>query len=162
SRLNLVPFSTYYGSVDSTPLFIMLFAQTVRWLDSDALYEDLLPNVRRALAWCDTWGDLDHDGYIEFGRYTQGGVANQGWKDSHDSLHHADGAEVLRPVALAEAQAYVYAAKAWLADVVEPRGDVTWAARLRVEAAELAARFERDFWMPDEGCYAFALDAAKQ
>jgi glycogen debranching enzyme len=162
SRINLVPFSTYYGSVDSTPLFVMLFAQTVRWLDADALYEDLLPNVRRALAWCDTWGDLDRDGYIEFGRYTQGGVANQGWKDSHDSLHHPDGAEVLRPVALAEAQAYVYAAKAWLADVVEPRGDVAWAARLRVEAAELAARFERDFWMPDEGCYAFALDAAKR
>lgn len=162
SRMGLVPFSAYYGSVDSTPLFVMLFAQTMRWLDADALYDDLLPHVRRALEWCDTWGDVDRDGYVEFGRYARGGVANQGWKDSHDSLHHPDGTEVLRPVALAEVQAYVYAAKAWLADVVERRGEVAWAARLRVEAADLAARFERDFWMPDEGCYAFALDAAKQ
>jgi glycogen debranching enzyme len=162
SRAGIVPFSTYYGSVDSTPLFVMLFAQTMRWLDADALYEDLLPNVRRALEWCDRWGDSDGDGYIEFGRYASNGVANQGWKDSHDSLHHPDGSEVLRPVALAEAQAYVYAAKAWLADVVERRGDALWAAQLRVEAADLAARFERDFWMPDEGCYAFALDGAKR
>jgi glycogen debranching enzyme len=162
SRTGIVPFSTYYGSVDSTPLFVMLFAQTMRWLDADALYEDLLPNVRRALAWCDTWGDPDRDGYIEFGRYATNGVANQGWKDSHDSLHHPDGAEVLRPVAVAEAQAYVYAAKAWLADVVERRGDLLWAAQLRVEAAELAARFERDFWLPEEGYYAYALDGAKR
>ncbi|MGI8856243.1 MAG: amylo-alpha-1,6-glucosidase [Thermomicrobiales bacterium] len=162
SRTGVVPFSTYYGSVDSTPLFVMLFAQTMRWLDADALYEDLLPNVRRALAWCDTWGDPDGDGYIEFGQYAHNGVANQGWKDSHDSLHHPDGADVLRPVAVAEAQAYVYAAKAWLADAVERRGDPLWAAQLRVEAAELAARFERDFWLPEEGCYAYALDGAKR
>ena len=162
SRTGVLPFSTYYGSVDSTPLFVMLFAQTMRWLDADTLYDDLLPHVRRALAWCDTWGDADGDGYIEFGRYAPHGVANQGWKDSHDSLHHPDGSDVLRPIALAEAQAYVYAAKAWLADIVEWRGDHLWAAQLRVEAAELAAQFERDFWLPDEGCYAYALDGAKQ
>ena len=162
SRANVVPFATYYGSVDSTPLFVMLFAETMRWLDADALYDDLLPHVRRALAWCDTYGDPDGDGYVEFGRYAGGGVANQGWKDSHDSLHHADGTAVLRPVALAEVQAYVYAAKAWLADIVERRGDVAWAARLRIEAADLAARCERDFWLPDAGCYAYALDGAKR
>jgi len=162
SRTGVVPFSTYYGSVDSTPLFVMLFAQTMRWLDADALYADLLPHVRRALDWCDQWGDADGDGYIEFGRFAPHGVANQGWKDSHDSLHHPDGSAVLRPIALAEAQAYVYAAKAWLADIVEWRGDLLWAAQLRVEAAELAAQFERDFWLPDEGCYAYALDGAKQ
>ncbi len=162
SRLGIVPFSTYYGSVDSTPLFVMLFAQTMRWLDADTLHDDLLPHVRRALAWCDTHGDIDGDGYIEFGRYARNGVANQGWKDSHDSLHHPDGTDVLRPIALAEAQAYVYAAKAWLADIVERRGDLLWAAQLRVEAADLAARFERDFWMPEEGCYAYALDGAKR
>jgi glycogen debranching enzyme len=163
SRAGVVPFSTYYGSVDSTPLFVMLFARTMRWLDADALYDDLLPHVRRALEWCDTWGDADGDGYIEYGRFfAPNGVANQGWKDSHDSLHHPDGSEVLRPVALAEAQAYVYAAKAWLADIVERRGDLLWAAQLRVEAADLAARFERDFWLPDEGCYAYALDGAKR
>ncbi len=162
SRAGVVPFSTYYGSVDSTPLFVMLFARTMRWLDADALYDDLLPHVRRALEWCDTWGDADGDGYIEFGRFAPNGVANQGWKDSHDSLHHPDGSEVLRPIALAEAQAYVYAAKAWLADIVERRGDLLWAAQLRIEAAELAARFERDFWLPEEGCYAYALDGAKR
>jgi len=162
SRTGIVPFSTYYGSVDSTPLFVMLFARTMRWLDADALYEDLLPNVRRALEWCDRWGDTDGDGYIEYGRCAPNGVANQGWKDSHDAIHHSDGSDVLRPVALAEAQAYVYAAKAWLAGVVERRGDALWAAQLRGEAADLAARFERDFWMPEEGCYAFALDGAKR
>ncbi len=162
SRAGILPFSTYYGSVDSTPLFVMLFAQTMRWLDADALYDDLLPHVRRALEWCDLWGDADGDGYVEFGRYAPNGVANQGWKDSHDSLHHPDGSDVLRPVALAEVQAYVYAAKAWLADIVERRGDLLWAAQLRVEAAELAAQFERDFWLPDEGCYAYALDGAKR
>ncbi|MHB8648506.1 MAG: amylo-alpha-1,6-glucosidase [Thermomicrobiales bacterium] len=162
SRAGVVPFSTYYGSVDSTPLFVMLFAQTMRWLDADALYDDLLPHVRRALVWCDKWGDADGDGYIEFGRCAPNGVANQGWKDSHDSLHHPDGSAVLGPVALAEAQAYVYAAKAWLADIVERRGESLWAAQLRVEAAELAAQFERDFWLPDEGCYAYALNGAKQ
>ncbi|MDQ6603045.1 MAG: amylo-alpha-1,6-glucosidase [Chloroflexota bacterium] len=162
SRAGILPFSTYYGSVDSTPLFVMLFAQTMRWLDADALYDDLLPHVRRALEWCDLWGDADGDGYVEFGRYAPNGVANQGWKDSHDSLHHPDGSDVLRPVALAEVQAYVYAAKAWLADIVEQRDDLLWAAQLRVEAAELAAQFERDFWLPDEGCYAYALDGAKR
>jgi len=162
SRTGVVPFSTYYGSVDSTPLFVMLFAQTMRWLDADALYDDLLPHVRRALEWCDRWGDADGDGYVEFGRYAPNGVANQGWKDSHDSLHHPDGSGVLRPIALAEVQAYVYAAKAWLADIVERRGELLWAAQLRVEAAELAAQFERDFWLPDEGCYAYALDGAKR
>ncbi len=162
SRTGVVPFSTYYGSVDSTPLFVMLFAQTMRWLNADALYEDLLPHVRRALDWCDKWGDADGDGYIEFGRFAPRGVANQGWKDSHDSLHHPDGSAVLRPIALAEVQAYVYAAKAWLADIVEWRGDLLWAAQLRVEAADLAAQFERDFWLPDEGYYAYALDGAKQ
>jgi len=162
SRAGVVPFSTYYGSVDSTPLFVMLFARTMRWLDTDALYRDLLPHVRHALAWCDTWGDADGDGYIEYGRFAPNGVANQGWKDSHDSLHHSDGSDVLRPIALAEVQAYLYAAKAWLADIVERRGDLLWAAQLRIEAAELAARFERDFWLPDEGCYAYALDGAKR
>lgn len=162
SRAGVVPFATYYGSVDSTPLFVMLFARTIRWLDADALYDDLLPHVRRALDWCDRWGDADGDGYVEFGRYAPHGVANQGWKDSHDSLHHPDGSEVLRPIALAEVQAYVYAAKAWLADIVERRGDLLWAAQLRVEAADLAARFEQDFWLPDEGCYAYALDGAKR
>jgi len=161
ARLSLVPHAAYYGSVDSTPLFVMLFAAAMRWLDDDALYRDLVPAVRHAIAWCDAYGDLDGDGYVEFERHAAHGILNQGWKDSDDSMHHPDGSEVTRPVALVEVQGYVYAAKAWLAEVVAARGETAWAAQLHAEATTLAAHIERDFWLPEEGTYAYALDAEK-
>jgi len=162
ARLGLVPHAAYYGSVDSTPLFVMLFAAAMRWLDDDALYRDLLPAVRRAIAWCDEYGDLDGDGYVEFERHAAHGSLNQGWKDSDDSMHQPDGSEVTRPIALVEVQGYVYAAKAWLAEVVAARGETAWATQLHAEATILAAHIERDFWLPEEGTYAYALDAEKR
>lgn len=162
ARLGLVPHAAYYGSVDSTPLFVMLFAAAMRWLDDNALYRDLLPTVRRAIAWCDAYGDRDGDGYVEFERHAAHGIFNQGWKDSDDSMHRPDGGAVTRPVALVEVQGYVYAAKAWLAEVVAARGEAAWAAQLHAEATALAAHIERDFWLPEEGTYAYALDAEKR
>ena len=162
ARLGLVPHAAYYGSVDSTPLFVMLFAAAMRWLDDDALYRDLLPAVRRAIAWCDAYGDLDGDGYVEFERHAAHGTLNQGWKDSDDSMHRPNGSNVTRPIALVEVQGYVYAAKAWLAEVVAARGETAWAAQLHAEATTLAAHIEHDFWLPEEGTYAYALDAEKR
>ncbi len=162
ARLGIVPHARYYGSVDSTPLFVMLFAAAMRWLDDDMLYRDLLPHVRHALDWCDRYGDADGDGYIEYGRHARHGAVNQGWKDSGDSLHHPDGSPVARPVALVEVQGYVVAAKRWLAAVVGARGEGAWAAQLGDEADALTAKIERDFWLPDEACYAYALDRDKR
>lgn len=157
-----VPHTPYYGSVDSTPLFVMLFARTVAWTGDRALYAELLPHVRRALEWIDTHGDLDGDGYLEYRTRSEGGIVNQGWKDSGDSLLRPDGSSVEPPVALVEVQAYAHAAKAWLAPVAERMGDAELGTRLRAEAAALAERFDRDYWLEAEGCYAQALDARKR
>jgi len=162
ARLGAVPHTPYYGSVDSTPLFVMLFAQTLRWTGDRGLYAELLPAVRRALEWCDNYGDLDGDGYIEYNRRSDGGIGNQGWKDSGDSLLRPNGENVTPPIALVEPQAYVHAAKAWLADVAAQMGDDAFAADLRAQAAELAERFNRDYWLPERGYYAQALDAEKR
>src|SRR5581483_6514424 len=100
---------------DATPLFAVLFVETMRWLGGsergERLYEDLLPAVLKALTWCDEYGDLDGDGYLEYGPGAKGGVKNQGWKDSFDSLQYPDGTPVELPAALIEVQGYVYAAK---------------------------------------------------
>ncbi len=160
--LRAVPHTPYYGTVDATPLFVMLFAQTVRWTGNRQLYEELIPSVRRALEWVDRWGDLDGDGYVEYRARSERGIRNQGWKDSGDSLLYPDGTLVEPPVALVEVQAYVHAAKSWLAPLAARMGDDELAARLEQEAAALRERFNRDFWVEGEGCYAQALDADKR
>jgi len=161
ARLGEVPHRPYYGTVDATPLFVMLFAETVKWTGDRALWRELLPAAERALTWCDTYGDQDHDGYIEYGA-SPSDLRNHGWKDSANSLSDLDGKPSALPAALVEAQAYVFAAKRGLADLYALDGEVERAATLRAEAAALAERFERDFWMENEGCYAQALDGNKQ
>jgi glycogen debranching enzyme len=161
ARLGEVPHRPYYGTVDATPLFVMLFAETVKWTGDRALWRELLPAAERAITWCDTFGDADHDGYIEYGA-SPSDLRNQGWKDSANSLSDPDGQPSKLPAALVEAQAYVYAAKRGLADLYAIDGDAERAAALRSEAADLAERFERDFWMENEGCYAQALDGNKK
>lgn len=157
-----VPHTPYYGSVDSTPLFVMLFAQTVRWTGDRDLYDDLMPAVRRALEWIDKHGDLDGDGYIEYHSRSERGIGNQGWKDSGDSLLYPDGSDVEPPVALVEAQGYVHAAKVWLAEVARSLGDDELAEGLEAEAEALRERFNRDFWLEQESYYAQALDSEKR
>ena len=161
ARLGEVPHRPYYGTVDATPLFVMLFAETVKWTGDRVLWRELLPAAERALTWCDTFGDQDHDGYIEFGA-SPSDLRNHGWKDSANSLSDLDGKPSALPAALVEAQAYVFAAKRGLADLYAIDGEVDRAATLRAEAAALAERFERDFWMENEGCYAQALDGSKR
>ena len=161
ARLGEVPHRPYYGTVDATPLFAMLFAETVKWTGDRALWRELLPAAERAITWCDTFGDADHDGYVEYGA-SPSDLRNHGWKDSANSLSDPDGQPAALPAALVEAQAYVYAAKCGLADLYAIDGEADRAGVLRAQAAALAERFERDFWMENEGCYAQALDGNKK
>jgi glycogen debranching enzyme len=160
--LREMPHIPYYGSVDSTPLYLILFAETMRWLNSEALYKELLPNIKAALNWIDHYADKDGDGFIEYHCHNERGVKNQGWKDNAFSLQFRDGRFPDPPIALCEAQAYVYAAKLGIAEVVERQGEGEWAARLRAEAASLKVQFNAQFWMPEEEFFAQALDKDKR
>ncbi len=162
-RLNLVPHSPYYGSIDATPLFIMLFVETMRWLDDQALYDSLLPNVMRALEWINSYGDIDGDGFVEYVAAThQGGIRNQVWKDSSDSIQMPNATLAETPIAAVEVQAYVYAAKKGLADLLLRKGDASTARRLTREAEALKKRFNQVFWMPKVGFYCQGLDKEKR
>lgn len=161
TNLHEMPQVPYYGSVDSTPLFIMLFAETMNWLNSDALYKELLPSIKAGLEWIDRYGDMDGDGFIEYYCHNERGVLNQGWKDNRTSLQFKDGSYPEQPIALCEAQGYVYAAKTWLAKIVERKDEREWAGQLRAEAAEIKRRFNERFWLPELNFFAQALDKHK-
>ncbi|UFS97772.1 glycogen debranching N-terminal domain-containing protein [Nocardia huaxiensis] len=154
--------AVYYGSADATPLFVMLLAECLRWGVAPAAIEELLPAADRALGWIDTSGDSDGDGFVEYRRKTDRGLANQGWKDSWDAVCFADGRLAEPPIALCEVQGYAYAARLGRAELAEAFGDHDLAARLRAAAADLRTRFDEAFWMPAQGCYALALDGGKQ
>jgi glycogen debranching enzyme len=162
ASLRLIPHTPYYGTVDATPLFLMLAAAYHRWTGDTETLRALVPAMDAALGWIDDHGDRDGDGFIEYLRRSPGGLENQGWKDSHDSIVHADGSLARGPIALVEAQGYVYMAKLRIADVYETLGDAGRAAELRAQAASLRQAFEDAFWMPDEGTYALALDGDKR
>ena len=152
----------YYGTADATPLFVMLVDQAHRWGLPDDDVRLLLDPVDRALQWIDRFGDRDGDGYVEYQRATDRGLANQGWKDSFDAICHLDGTPAEPPIALAEVQGYVYAAYRARARLAAHFGDVERAADLSSRAATLRRRFNQDFWLPDRGYYALALDGDKR
>jgi glycogen debranching enzyme len=157
-----VPFARYYGSVDATPLFIILAgAYFDRTADRDFV-EGLWPNIGRALSWIDDYGDVDGDGFVEYARHSGKGLVQQGWKDSNDSVFHADGKIAEPPVALCEVQGYVYAAKLAAAKLSRVLGDVECSCALEVQAETLRTRFEEAFWCEDLGTYALALDGRKR
>jgi len=158
----LVPHTPYYGSADATPLFVFLYAQYFRWTGDLEFAGELLPNVRAALEWIDRFGDRDGDGFLEYLTRSPAGIANQGWKDSYDSVPHEDGTLASGPIALVEIQGYVYMAKLRVADVFDALGDFRTSSRLRDEAEELRRRFNRAFWMEDEKYVAEALDGDKR
>jgi glycogen debranching enzyme len=161
ARLGEVPFRRYYGSVDSTPLFVALAGlYWERTHDRDTL-EAIWPNVRAGLEWIARYGDRDGDGFVEYERRKESGLRNQGWKDSEDSVMHADGRLAQGPIALCEVQAYVYLAKRLAARVAADVADHSLAAELRNSAQTLKARFEAAFWCEDLGTYALALDGSK-
>jgi glycogen debranching enzyme len=157
-----VPFGRYYGSIDSTPLFGWLLGRYVAATGDIKLAEELWPNVERALGWIGNYGDRDGDGYVEYLRETPRGLANQGWKDSLDSISHSDGTLAKAPIALAEVQGYVYAAYSSLAEVAGRLNRHDLRDHLREEARTLKANFERDFWLKKETMLALALDGDKR
>ncbi|MGH2783945.1 MAG: amylo-alpha-1,6-glucosidase [Actinomycetota bacterium] len=157
-----VPHSPYYGSVDATPLFLMLLGTYFKWTGDRVFLQEMLPHAERALRWIDEYGDLDGDGFVEYQRRSPRGLDNQGWKDSHNSVVHADGQLAKPPIALAEVQAYVFLAKARMADVFVALGDQARADELTRQADELKRRFNEAFWMEDERFYAIALDGDKR
>ncbi|MDE3059873.1 MAG: amylo-alpha-1,6-glucosidase [Pseudomonadota bacterium] len=161
ARLKEVPFGRYYGSVDSTPLFVMLAGMYYERTGDTAAIARLWPNIEAALRWMDRYGDLDGDGFIEYPGKKNGGLTNQGWKDSHDSVFHADGALARGPIALCEVQGYAYAARLHAAKMAEALGLKALAAMLEHQAAALKVRFVESFWCEDIGTFALALDGDK-
>jgi glycogen debranching enzyme len=162
ARAGELPHSPYYGSIDSTPLWLILLGETFEWTGDRALVDRLWPNAMAALRWIDEWGDRDKDGFVEYERRSKRGLLNQGWKDSGDAIRDRDGREARPPIALAEVQGYVYAAKHRLASLARMRGDIELAVRLDRDADELQRRFEERFWVEDQRYYAMALDADKR
>jgi glycogen debranching enzyme len=154
--------SAYYGSVDATPLFVALLGEVSRWGFAAETIAALMPHVDRALAWIRNYGDKDEDGFVEYKRLNDQGLINQGWKDSWDGINFADGTLADPPIALCEVQAYVYSAylaRSWLAC---DAGDLDTAVEYRDRAARLKRKFNEEFWLPERGYYAIALDAKKR
>ena len=152
----------YYGSVDATPLFVMLLAESWRWGADETVVRSLLPAADAALAWAENYGDRDGDGFIEYRRGTDRGLINQGWKDSSDGVNDAAGRTAEPPIALCEVQGYHYAALRARAELAEAFGDAATAAGLRDRADSLRGRFLDAFWLPEKGWYAIALDSSKR
>jgi glycogen debranching enzyme len=161
AALREVPFAQYYGSVDATPLFVLLAGLYAERTGDDETLVELWPSIEAALAWIDGPGDPDRDGFIEYRRASEQGLANQGWKDSYDAIFHADGRLAEGHIALAEVQGYVFAGKRLAALCARRMGLAEKAQQLESEAQRLAERFEEAFWCDDLGTYALALDGAK-
>ncbi|HEX4525604.1 MAG TPA: glycogen debranching N-terminal domain-containing protein [Gaiellaceae bacterium] len=153
----------YYGTVDATPLFLVLLSELWRWTGDDGIVLELESAARRALAWIDSFGDRDGDGFVEYLRRASHGIDNQNWKDSYNSMVFHDGSLALAPIAAVEVQGYVYDAKLRMAELARRvwRDEAT-AVRLEGEAATLRERFDAAFWLPERGWYALGLDAEKR
>jgi glycogen debranching enzyme len=162
AALREVPFAHYYGSVDATPLFVLLAGLYVERTGDEETLAELWPAIEAALGWIDGAGDPDGDGFVEYQRASEQGLANQGWKDSYDAIFHADGRLAEGYIALAEVQGYVFAAKRLAARCALRMGLAEKAGQLATEAQTLAERFEQAFWCEELGTYALALDGAKQ
>ena len=162
AALREVPFAQYYGSVDATPLFVLLAGLYVERTGDDETLAELWPAIEAALRWIDGAGDPDQDGFVEYQRASEQGLANQGWKDSYDAIFHADGRLAEGYIALSEVQGYVFAGKHLAARCALRLGLVDRARQLEAGAQRLAERFEEAFWCDDLGTYALALDGAKQ
>jgi glycogen debranching enzyme len=160
--LKEMPYGRYYGSVDATPLFVLLAGAYYERTGDRAFVEALWPHVEAALFWIDRFGDRDGDGFVEYHRQSVDGLVNQGWRDSDDAVFHADGAVAEGPIALCEVQGYVYAARRAGALLAGVLGRNQRATELEGQAAALRERFEKTFWCEDLDTYAVALDGDKR
>jgi glycogen debranching enzyme len=156
ARLGEIPHTPYYGTVDATPLWLILVGKHSTWTGETRLFEELRPQINAALNWMEQYGDVDRDGYVEYSCKIEKGLANQGWKDSGDGIVNADGSLAVPPIALVEVQGYVYEAKMEMAKLFRRCGEVERAAELERSAQTLREQFDRDFWLP-RGYYALAL-----
>jgi len=162
AHLNLIPHTPYYGTIDSTPLFLILAVEYFHWTGDLISIRKILPNLFAALEWIDKYGDIDQDGYVEYDPKNTKWAINQGWKDSTDSSVHKDGSLAVPPIALVEVQGYVYQAKKGMAEIFYYLGEKDKAKKLEKDARELKDRFNRDFWMEDRKYFAFGLDYQKK
>ncbi|WP_340008872.1 amylo-alpha-1,6-glucosidase [Paenibacillus sp. FSL K6-0276] len=169
ANTNQVPFKPYYGTVDATPLFLILIGEYVKWTDDMVLFEEMIPNIKRALEWIDACGDLDESGFVTYNTKSAKGITNQGWKDSSNSVIHRNGEYAKAPIALAEVQGYVYQAKTTIAELLrtmKPYSNdykmIAWSSNLIAEAEELAKLFEKGFWVESDQFYALALDGDRK
>ncbi|MEN3366261.1 MAG: hypothetical protein V7606_3535 [Burkholderiales bacterium] len=162
AALDEIPFRHYYGTVDATPLFIALAGAYYERTGDLAFIRSIWKNIKAALQWIDEYGDRDHDGFVEYARYTESGLAQQGWKDSHDSIFHMDGRLAEAPIALCEVQGYVYEAKLHAARLARLFDEHTYAKELEEAAVLLKKQFNEAFWCEEAGTYALALDGKKQ
>ncbi len=158
ASLGEVPFAHYYGGVDTTPLFVALAGAYAQRTGDMVLIEAIWPQLVAATQWIETFGDSDGDGLIDYARGAASGLANQGWKDSHDSVFHADGRFATGPIALVEVQGYAFAAYRAMADMTKQRGEDEAAAGWSLRAETIRQAVERRFWMEDKNFYAIALD----
>jgi glycogen debranching enzyme len=159
---NEVPFARYYGGVDTTPLFVMLAGAYATRTGDMPFIDRLWAALERAMAWIDGYGDSNRDGFVDYAAARATGLVNQGWKDSSDSVFHADGGPAESPIALVEVQGYVYAARKAMAGLADRRGDAESAERLHHQADALRDAVESAFWLPDLEFYALALDGQGQ
>jgi glycogen debranching enzyme len=162
AALREIPFGRYYGSIDSTPLFLMLASRYYRATGDRALIAEIWPNLLSAMDWLERYGDIDGDGFIEYGRRSKDGLVQQGWKDSNDSVFHADGSLAAGPIALCEVQGYAYDARRGMSVLARAMGRSDLAERFDHDASELRARFDAAFWCDELATYALALDGAKR
>jgi glycogen debranching enzyme len=164
TRLGEKPHNPYYGTIDATPLWLILLAEYYRWSRDADLVRSLRGNAMAALDWIDRYGDRDGDGYLEYQTRSPQGLGNQCWRDSWDGVQFSDGSMPVLPIATCETQGYVYDAKLGLAELADgPLDDSPLATRLRAEAALLRQRFNKDFWIDDRGgYYAVGLDGDKR
>jgi glycogen debranching enzyme len=161
ASLREIPFGLYYGSVDSTPLFVLLAGLYFERTGDHETIKELWPAIDAALKWIDGPGDVDRDGFVEYRRLTADGLANKGWKDSYDAIFHEDGRLAEGDIALVEVQGYVFAAKRLAARCARRMGFIDRARALEADVEKLTEKFEAAFWCPEIGTYALALDGDK-
>ncbi len=162
AALDEIPFRRYYGTVDATPLFVLLAGAYYERTADLPFIKSIWPNIRRALQWMDMFGDCDRDGFVEYACRSAHGLVHQGWKDSRDAVFHADGSSAEGPIALSEVQGYVFEAKIRAADLASVLGEERIAGDLRRQAGRLKEQFDQAFWCEDLGTYALALDGRKR
>jgi glycogen debranching enzyme len=162
ANTNQIPFTPYYGTIDATPLFLILLTEYVKWTGDLELVKEMQVTIDAALTWINEYGDRDGDLFLEYHQESSKGIANQGWKDSEDSIVHRTGEYAKTPIALAEVQGYVYQAKIGLASLYDQLNKEDEANGLREEAKQLREKFNEVFWMEDVSFYAIALDENKE